>query len=55
MRDRPPGAALILRGRLGGNPQIRATKTGEPVANFNLAIDQGNGERKTTARRVSWK
>ncbi len=43
------GATIILRGRLGGNPEIRTTKTGEPVANFNLAIDQGYGERKTTA------
>ncbi len=43
------GATLIFRGRLGSDPQIRTTKTGEPVANFNLAIDQGYGEHKTTA------
>jgi single-strand DNA-binding protein len=43
------GAMLILRGFLGAAPQMRTTKTGEPVANFNLAIDQGYGERKTTA------
>lgn len=42
-------ATFIIRGRLGSEPQIRTTKTGEPVANFNLAIDQGYGERKTTA------
>jgi len=42
-------ATFIIRGRLGDSPQIRTTKTGEPVANFNLAIDQGYGERKTTA------
>ena len=42
-------AVLIFRGRLGSDPQLRTTKTGEPVANFNLAIDQGYGERKTTA------
>ena len=42
-------AMLVLRGFLGGDPQIRTTKTGTPVANFNLAIDQGYGERKTTA------
>lgn len=42
-------ATLIFRGRLGSEPQLRTTKAGEPVANFNLAIDQGYGERKTTA------
>jgi len=42
-------ATLIFRGRLGSDPQLRTTQTGEPVANFNLAIDQGYGERKTTA------
>jgi single-strand DNA-binding protein len=34
---------------LGGDPQLRATQSGDAVANFNLAIDQGFGERKTTA------
>jgi single-strand DNA-binding protein len=49
-------ATLIFRGRLGNDPQLRTTQTGEPVANFNLAIDQGYGERKTTAwvRVVVW-
>ena len=42
-------ATLIFRGRLGSDPQLRTTQSGEPVANFNLAIDQGYGERKTTA------
>ncbi len=42
-------ATLILRGRLGNSPQLRTTQSGEAVANFNLAIDQGYGERKTTA------
>ena len=42
-------ATIIFRGRLGNDPQLRTTKAGEPVANFNLAIDQGYGERKTTA------
>ena len=42
-------ATLIFRGRLGNDPQLRTTQSGEPVANFNLAIDQGYGERKTTA------
>ncbi len=41
-------ATLSFRGRLGGTPQLRQTQSGEPVANFNLAIDQGYGERKTT-------
>jgi single-strand DNA-binding protein len=41
-------ATLIFRGRLGNDPQLRTTPSGEPVANFNLAIDQGFGERKTT-------
>ena len=43
------GAAIHLRGRLGGEPQLRQTQSGESVTNFNLAIDQGYGERKTTA------
>jgi single-strand DNA-binding protein len=42
-------ATLIFRGRLGNSPQLRTTQSGEAVANFNLAIDQGYGERKTTA------
>lgn len=42
-------ATLIFRGRLGNSPQLRQTQSGEAVANFNLAIDQGYGERKTTA------
>ena len=42
-------ATLIFRGRLGSDPQLRTTQTGEPVANFNLAIDQGYREHKTTA------
>lgn len=42
-------ATLIFRGRLGNDPQLRTTQSGESVANFNLAIDQGYGERKTTA------
>jgi len=49
-------ATLIFRGRLGSDPQLRTTQTGEPVANFNLAIDQGYGERKSTVwvRVVVW-
>jgi single-stranded DNA-binding protein len=43
------GAAIHLRGRLGGDPQLRQTQSGESVTNFNLAIDQGYGERKATA------
>jgi single-strand DNA-binding protein len=41
---------------LGNAPQLRTTQTGEPVANFNLAIDQGYGERKTTVwvRVTAW-
>ena len=42
-------ATLIFRGRLGNSPQLRQTQSGEAVANFNLAIDQGYGERKITA------
>jgi single-strand DNA-binding protein len=41
-------ATLIFRGRLGNDPQLRTTQSGETVANFNLAIDQGYGERKAT-------
>ena len=49
-------ATIIMRGRLGNQPQLRTTQTGEPVANFSLAIDQGYGERKTTVwvRVTAW-
>jgi single stranded DNA-binding protein len=49
-------ATITIRGRLGNSPQLRTTQTGEPVANFNLAIDQGYGERKTTVwvRVTTW-
>lgn len=49
-------ATIAIRGRLGNSPQLRTTQTGEPVANFNLAIDQGYGERKMTVwvRVTTW-
>ncbi len=42
-------ATMILRGRVGNSPQLRQTQSGEHVANLNLALDQGYGERKSTA------
>lgn len=40
-----PAGASQERGSL-----LCTTQSGEPVANFNLAVDQGYGERKPTAK-----
>lgn len=44
----------ILEGRLGGDPTVRYTNDGTPVANFNLATNERwsrNGEKQ---ERVDW-
>ncbi|HPR63644.1 MAG TPA: single-stranded DNA-binding protein [Thermoanaerobaculia bacterium] len=47
---------VILVGRVGQDPEIRATQTGVPVANFTLATndywrDKSTGERR---ERTEW-
>jgi single-strand DNA-binding protein len=41
---------LIMVGNLGRDPEMRYTPNGQPVTNFNLAVNQsvpiGNGERE---------
>lgn len=45
----------ILVGRLGGDPEVRATGSGKEVANFSIATDEtfknGSGERQ---KRTTW-
>ncbi len=40
---------VFLIGRLGGNPEVRSTSTGQDVANFNIATDESytakNGDK----------
>lgn len=38
---------VFLTGRIGGDAEVRQAGNGE-VTSFNLAVDQGWGERKTT-------
>jgi single-strand DNA-binding protein len=40
--------SISLIGRLGQDPQTRHTSGGKSVTNFNLAVDDGFGERKKT-------
>ncbi len=46
---------VMLIGRLGRDPELRRTATGQPVARFSLATDEvwtdRNGERQ---RRTEW-
>lgn len=46
---------VMLIGRLGRDPELRRTTTGQPVARFSLATDEvwtdKNGERQ---RRTEW-
>lgn len=46
---------VILVGRLGRDPEIRYTSSGQPVANFSIATDESykdrNGERQ---KRTEW-
>lgn len=39
---------VSLIGRLGQDPQTRHTSSGKTVTNFNLAVDDGFGEKKKT-------
>ncbi len=39
---------VILMGRLTRDPELRHTGSGTPVCSFNIAIDNGYGENKTT-------
>lgn len=49
---------VMLIGRLGGNPEMRQTKTGTAVANFNLATSEvymdkdGQRQDKTEWHRI---
>jgi single-strand DNA-binding protein len=52
---------VILIGNLGGDPEIRYTPSGRPVANFNIATtenwtnkDGGKEERTEWHRIVAW-
>lgn len=49
-------ATLIIRGRLGSDPELRFTKDGHAVTNISLAVDQGYGDNKRTewVRVVIW-
>jgi single-strand DNA-binding protein len=38
----------ILMGRLTRDPELRHTNSGTPVCSFNIAIDNGYGENRTT-------
>lgn len=38
----------ILMGRLTKNPELRHTNNGTAVTSFNIAVDNGYGENKTT-------
>lgn len=40
---------VTLTGRLGGDLELRSTATGTSVANVNLAVECGFGDRKKTA------
>ena len=39
---------VILMGRLTKNPELRHTNNGTAVTSFNIAVDNGYGENKTT-------
>jgi single-strand DNA-binding protein len=49
-------ATLIIRGRLGGSPEMRYTKDGQAVTNLSLAVEQGYGDHQRTewVRVVIW-
>lgn len=45
----------ILAGRLGSDPEIRYTPSGQAVANFSLAIDESyKGKDGTKVNKVLW-
>ena len=39
---------VVLSGRLGKDPELRATTTGKSVVQFSIAVDDGWGEKKRT-------
>lgn len=39
---------IVLSGRIGGDAALRTTQGGDSVTSFNLAVDQGYGDRKKT-------
>lgn len=47
---------VVLMGRLGRDPEMRATQSGTPVCEISLAVNVGFGDRKSTAwvKVVSW-
>ena len=40
--------SIFITGRLGKDAELRSTQNGDQVCSFNLAVDQGWGDRKTT-------
>ena len=42
------GATLLIRGRLGSEPELRFTKNGQAVTNLSIAVEQGYGDNKRT-------
>ena len=46
----------IIIGRLGADPEVRYTASGQAVANFSLATDEGTKEKPRTEwhRIVAW-
>ena len=46
---------VILVGNLGKDPELRYTKSGQPVANFSLATtDRWEGKDGNTEERTEW-
>lgn len=45
-------------GNLGSAPTLRTTQSGQPVANFSIAVDRvyytGEGENRTRQQAVDW-
>ena len=39
---------ITISGRIGGDAELRSTQGGDNVTSFNLAVDQGYGEKKVT-------
>jgi single-strand DNA-binding protein len=48
---------IFLTGRLGDNPDLRYSPTGDAVANFDIAVNSGSGDNQTTDwfKIVAWK
>ena len=40
--------SVFITGRLGGDPEVRATADGTKIANFSVADDAGYGKNKKT-------